>query len=825
MAELRKKWDKAFSPRKVRIFARVFSACCIFFATFALAQLFPFIIVFSNPGIAAFLLALVLAGAMLLNQNLGVLCFACVLLLAMPAGQPAAALFAAVLICLVCGNARFICCLAVLVPWLTMNLPGDSPWMLSIGLVYFIFFVCAYFNGRIANHTWKYCFPVYYSLVAYNFGVYSAVKDNYIIRWSEDRINADDFNAIDYFIETTGFDTAFSSLNFTELSIIILVNLAVCFILYRIIDNKSLKFLSMPVDVRDGIAFAVGIALICVGSVAIENICVKGVVVGFGGIIVQGAAAYLLTRPLASYDVCRSLESAITLEDETTIKNTLDVNEYGMSMKASVLGVIRTYLSKKEFDNILMADQIPVNCILVIGGGELDLSLAVRNVLKDEKVNAEYYEGKDLCEEFLSGEESRCFRDTFNHSTLNVIVVNNIDEYVSSDEISDQMRKLLLGYLQQYFEKKKRDRNVLFIFTAHRPDTIPECLFNESGINKIIDAKISDSILLNNTYRLIRTLGKGGGGLVYKANHERLDTPVVVKQIISDSIGIKAEADILKNLKHTYIPKVYDVFEEDHRYYTVMDYVPGEDMQAVIDAKGKIDSDSVIKWGIQLADAVAYLHAQTVPILHSDIKPGNVMLMPDGNISLIDFNLSLAFGKHKESVGVTLGYAPIEQYGSLNRYLATLKALGVNDSIYEKQSATPEEIDEYTTTLLTTYCKDGNLSDAETEPIIREIVPNFDADDAGTLLPTLKECAARGLSKRSDIYSIGATLYAMVTGVRPLPVFGFVTPVRELTPDCNGELCSIIQKAMNIDPDDRYASAEEFREALASIQVYGSCRE
>ena len=174
---------------------------------------------------------------------------------------------------------------------------------------------------------------------------------------------------------------------------------------------------------------------------------------------------------------------------------------------------------------------------------------------------------------------------------------------------------------------------------------------------------------LGDTYTILEQIGSGGGGVVYKAYHERLKIYVVVKQIKENVKGIlksRAEADILKRIKHTYLPRVYDFLDVDGEIYTVMDYIPGKSLDTILKEEKRFSYKQVLKWANQLAEALDYLHRQNPPIIHSDIKPANIMLTPEGNICLIDFNISLAFdSSRKTSTGISGGYSPPEQYENL----------------------------------------------------------------------------------------------------------------------------------------------------------------
>lgn len=165
-----------------------------------------------------------------------------------------------------------------------------------------------------------------------------------------------------------------------------------------------------------------------------------------------------------------------------------------------------------------------------------------------------------------------------------------------------------------------------------------------------------------NTYKIVRKLGEGGGGIVYLAYHTRLQKQVVLKEI-KNSHKIKncrREVDILKGLHHTYLPEVYDFIEIDGHLYTVMSYIPGKSFQQLVQEGHRFKQSQLRRWGMQLCSALDYLHNQKPPIIHSDIKPANIMLTPQGNICLIDFNISF-FLDGTTIVGYTHGYSSPEQ--------------------------------------------------------------------------------------------------------------------------------------------------------------------
>lgn len=166
----------------------------------------------------------------------------------------------------------------------------------------------------------------------------------------------------------------------------------------------------------------------------------------------------------------------------------------------------------------------------------------------------------------------------------------------------------------------------------------------------------------SNTYKIIKKLGEGGGGIVYLAFHTRLKKQVVLKEIKNPHLkkNNRREVDILKKLHHTYLPEVFDFIEINGHLYTVMSYIPGKSFQQLIQEGHHFKQSQLRRWGMQLCSALNYLHNQNPPIIHSDIKPANLMLTPQGNICLIDFNISF-FLDGTTMVGYTHGYSSPEQ--------------------------------------------------------------------------------------------------------------------------------------------------------------------
>jgi serine/threonine protein kinase/tetratricopeptide (TPR) repeat protein len=284
--------------------------------------------------------------------------------------------------------------------------------------------------------------------------------------------------------------------------------------------------------------------------------------------------------------------------------------------------------------------------------------------------------------------------------------------------------------------------------------------------------------VLDRKFKIVSVLGEGGMGTVYKV--EQVDRPGIfraVKELIINpnttdeerKAAIERfdkEIDLLYALKHQRIPSLIVSFQEHGNYYFVMEFVPGRTLEKILeDAHAPLDEERVIKWMMQVCEALTYIHTRTPPIILRDLKPGNVMVSDDDNVHLIDFGIARRFDPHKrtntENLG-TISYASPEHLGSI------------------------------------------------TAPGQRRSVQN-----PGKPVQT---------DARSDLYSLGATMYHLLTNQEPEPI---QTPAqgsilaknpRLHTVPLGGKIfCPIEQviiKAMQQDPAQRFQSAEAMRAAL-----------
>jgi serine/threonine-protein kinase len=262
---------------------------------------------------------------------------------------------------------------------------------------------------------------------------------------------------------------------------------------------------------------------------------------------------------------------------------------------------------------------------------------------------------------------------------------------------------------------------------------------------------LSPGQILNQRYRIVKLLGQGGFGAVYRAWDMQMEGVCAVKENLDTSPSaqrqFEREAKLLYKLRHPNLPRVFDHFViEGQGQYLVMDYIEGKDLEAMLaSADGHLPVNLVLDWIGQVSSALTYLHSQEPPIIHRDIKPANIRIMPDGQAILVDFGIAKASESGTQTTtgarALTPGYAPIEQYG-----------LGKTDA-------------------------------------------------------------------RSDIYALGATLYAALTGERPIEsvqrtVKDGLIPPEKVNPAVSIPLSRVIRQALEIDPEKRFQSASQFKRAL-----------
>lgn len=258
--------------------------------------------------------------------------------------------------------------------------------------------------------------------------------------------------------------------------------------------------------------------------------------------------------------------------------------------------------------------------------------------------------------------------------------------------------------------------------------------------------------ILAGTYQILKEIGKGGAGIIYLAYHVNLRKYVVVKKMkenVADVLNIRGEADILKSLHHTYLPQVYDFLQVGTEIYTVMEYIEGHDLQYYLERGYRPDEQTLIRWMTQLSEVLVYLHKHR--ILHLDIKPANIMLTSEGNLCLIDFNVSLG-SEESDLSGISMNYASPEQYQKWQE-----------------------------------MC--------------------FGTEGKGTVL-----------DGRTDIYSLGASLYSLMTGYLPSVTRDEMAPITAFELPYSTDLIGIVDKMLVVNRQQRYQSAAKILKELHKMQ-------
>ena len=328
--------------------------------------------------------------------------------------------------------------------------------------------------------------------------------------------------------------------------------------------------------------------------------------------------------------------------------------------------------------------------------------------------------------------------------------------------------------------------------------------------------------IINNTYRVESEIGAGGGGTVYKAWHTRLQKHVVIKEQksgIGDSIEIRRnEAEALKNVRNPFLPHVYDFITEGSRSFTVMEYIEGESFDSLLRQGCIFSRNEAVRWYGQLASALEELHSKS--IYHRDIKPSNIMLTTDGDACLIDFNSAFIAGNTVRLLSRSPGYASPEQYELYEKVKKGCdvqmggKNTGHNGcapgrAVYGSPGGSGEL--SFDCDGRTVLSGDGSLLTGFPNGDIRVQAPIAGADQMADRIDWV----------RSDIYSLGAAMYHILTGERPQEKgSGDAAPLKYRRGDAG--IARIIERSTRPDPSERFASATELSEAIRSVRKRGN---
>lgn len=267
-----------------------------------------------------------------------------------------------------------------------------------------------------------------------------------------------------------------------------------------------------------------------------------------------------------------------------------------------------------------------------------------------------------------------------------------------------------------------------------------------------------EEMVFGRRYRVTERIGSGGMADVYKAVDETLGRTVAVKVLHAryaedpDFVQrFRHEASAAANLQHPSIVNIYDYGVENGTYYIVMELVRGTDLKSVVKQRGALDPVEVAEYGAQICSALSVAHGYG--IIHRDIKPQNIVLMPDGGIKVMDFGIARAVDSDATQTGSVLGTA---------QYVSPEQAQG------------------------------------------RKLGPESDLYSLGVVL---YELSTGRLPFQGD-----TPVSVALKHVNDEPV-----PPRQIVPQIPPALDAVIMKAMQKDPARRYRSAEEMREDLQRV--------
>ena len=275
-------------------------------------------------------------------------------------------------------------------------------------------------------------------------------------------------------------------------------------------------------------------------------------------------------------------------------------------------------------------------------------------------------------------------------------------------------------------------------------------------------------------YVVLDKLGKGGMGVVLKAQHRRMKRTVAIKVLSSDAMKqagaierFRREVEAAANLSHPNVVTAYDADEYQGMHYLAMEYVDGRDLAKMVKEQGPLGVQQAAECILQAARGLQYAHSKG--IIHRDIKPGNLLLDKDGTVKVLDMGLARI--------------AEVEaDLGGAERLTTAGQVMGTCDYMAPEQSL------------------DTHQADA-----------------------------------RADVYSLGCTLYRLLTGNPPyeaessakLFLLHLKSPIPSLCtarPEVPEALDAICRRMLAKKPEDRYQSMAEVIAELEAFLGWSSGR-
>ncbi len=194
--------------------------------------------------------------------------------------------------------------------------------------------------------------------------------------------------------------------------------------------------------------------------------------------------------------------------------------------------------------------------------------------------------------------------------------------------------------------------------------------------------------ILNNRYKLLQSIGKGGMAFVYSAYDLMLDRSVAIKilkeelsqdQAFRDRFHLEAKA--AANLTHPGIVTVYDFGYDQDWLFIVMEHVPGTDLKTMLNQRGRLPVDEALSLMIQACSGIGYAHR--AGLVHCDIKPHNMLVTPDLRLKVTDFGIARALAsihpdeKNHEIWGSPQYFSPEQAGGNPPQPASDVYSLGV----------------------------------------------------------------------------------------------------------------------------------------------------